>query len=83
MVSKRTLLIVTPTIRAAKMKLHRRYKDTFRLRHIYNVKFVTRLEDMRGYDATARLMYIPGFYELRDIDEIRDRIKLIKFKTLN
>jgi hypothetical protein len=82
MAEKRTLLVITPTIRRGDQFLHRRYLDTFILPKIYKIKYVTKLEHIRGYDDNARFVYMPGFYVLKEIDAIRDRIKLIKFTEI-
>jgi ATP-dependent RNA circularization protein (DNA/RNA ligase family) len=83
MAEKKTLLVVTPTIRRAQEVLQKRYLGTFFLKEIYRIKYVLKTDDIRGYKNGTLLLYVPGFYMLRGIDDIKRIIRTHKFTKLN
>lgn len=83
MEKKKTLLVITKTKKIAEMVIKPRFKHTFFLREIYNIKYITSIDGMRGCSKHDRVLYTPKFYEIKNIGEIKEIIRIKKIKAIN
>lgn len=84
MKSKLTLLVIAPHTTAAQNYLLKRHCGVFDLKDIYNIKYVSKEQDILGHkNDHVRVLYVPGWFKLKEASRISYQIKLRQFKTIN